>query len=565
MIKNILKCGNYRIIFRLSLFGIFFLSAFNLSAQTKGNASNNKKNIDTTKLKQLSEGLHGYISMNLPKQKDGFGYGVSFYVSAWPLLEKPLSDFQIGLPGTWISPDNRGFEEPLCPVGTYARDNWPQRGPSYRDVFQTIEGSLGFWGSTQFGSTTAKFRMNGTANCYNGEISSPGWGFGRTRPLEGDQMGIAQLSNHILVPPDGLTFKKGTSGELMGYAWMALPIVSAQAKQNGNAPSGNQSWTCFLNAENFKGPVAFYIPRVWSRIADKYPTAEGRTLDTREGNVGSGAIEINTVPRFEAKDAKGIVYTKIPRLQFPVNENGVTVLMQDATIYSKDAIFQPSEKWFDGGNNTSGKFDADASFIPECTTRPTSYDQGPNATKISGVDAYFQETMIGKSSYGLKWKKESTKGMQYFPEYFRKEGDHMVAISATEVPDETNLKGQKFASAKRGKPYTSPTEKGTVWNSPGPKAGPFKATLSDGSVVTYYWYKFIDQPSLQSLKLSDAEKNAIQQRVEWIHTNWTSDKEYIAPPSQGKLATMDNAIIVNPPKGFEKGYVPVVTRQEAGK
>jgi hypothetical protein len=518
---------------------------------------------DTIRLEQLSEGLHGYISMNLPKQKDGFGYGVSFYVCAWPLLEKPLSGFQIGLPGTWIAPDNRGFQEPLCPVGTYARDNWPQRGPSYRDVFQTIEGSLGFWGSTQFGSTTAKYRMNGTPNCYNIEISSPGWGFGRTSPLKDDQMGMAQLSNHILVPPDGITFMKGTSGELMGNAWMALPIIPAQPKKEGTAPSGDQSWTCFLNAVNFKGPVAFYIPHVWSKIADNYPTAEGRTLDVREGVVGAGAIEINTAPRFEAIDSKGVVYTKIPRLQFPVNENGVTVLMQDATLYSKYAIYQPLENWFAGGINTPGKFKTDASYTPECSTRPTVYDQGPKATKMSGVDAYFQETMMGKSSYGLKWKKESKNGMGYFPEYFKKEGDKMIAISATEVPDETHLKVQNFASAKRGRPYTSSTEDGTVWNSPGPKAGPFKATLSDGSVVTYYWYKFIDQPSLQSLNLSETEKDAIQKRVELIHASWTSDKEYMAPPTQGKLASIDKAIIVNPPKGLEKGYVPIVTRQEA--
>lgn len=551
--------------FTITLISLLLINTNKVAGQQNVISPNTKDSDSVVKLEQLSEGLHGYISMNMPQQKEGFGYGVSFYVCAWPLLEKPLTGFQIGLPGTWIEPDNRGFEEPLCPIGTYARDNWPQRGPSYRDVFQTIEGSLGFWGSTQFASATAKFRMNGTPNCYNGEISSPGWGFGKTRPLKDDQMGIAQLSNHILVPPDGLTFKKGTSGDLMGYAWMALPIVPAQPKKDGSAASGDNSWTCFLNAANFKGPVAFYIPRVWSRIADKYPTAEGRTLDTREGVAGSGAIEINTVPRFEATDSKGIIYTKIPRLQFPVNDNGVTVLMQDATIYSKEALFQPLEKWFDGGKNTSGKFQTDASYIPECSTRPTVYDQGPKATKISGVNDYFQETMLGKSSYGLKWKKESKKGMGYFPEYFKKEGDKMVAISAADVPNETHLKEQSFAPAERGNTYTSPTENGTVWNYPGPKAGPFKATLSDGSVVTYCWYKFIDQPSLQSLNLSDAEKNKIQKRVEMIHVNWTSDKEYMAPPSQGKLAIMDNAIIVNPPKGLEKGYVPIVTRQEQGK
>ncbi len=167
MTKYLFKSDYYRITFGLSLFAVIFLNSFQVSAQPKRTSLNNKDFTDTTRLEQLSEGLHGYISMNLPKQKDGFGYGISFYVCAWPLLEKPLSGFQIGLPGTWIVPDNRGFQEPLCPIGTYARDNWPQRGPSYRDVFQTIEGSLGFWGSTQFGSTTAKYRMNGTPNCYN--------------------------------------------------------------------------------------------------------------------------------------------------------------------------------------------------------------------------------------------------------------------------------------------------------------------------------------------------------------------------------------------------------------
>ena len=533
----------------------FASQSFQVSAQNKSDAP----------LKQMQEGLHGYISMNMPKQKEGFGYGVSFYVSAWPLLDKALSGFQIGLPGTWISPDNRGFEDPLCPIGTYARDNWPQRGPSYRDVFQTIEGSLGFWGSTQFGSTTAKYRMNGTANCYDSEISSPGWGFGKPTSLESDKMGMAQLSNSLIIPPDGITFVRGTSGELMGNAWMALPILPAQEKTAEMAPSGDQSWTCFLNATNFKGPTAFYIPRVWSRIADKYPTAEGRTLDSREGVVGSGAIEINTVPRFESKDKNGVVYTKIPRLQFPVNEEGVTTLMQDATIYSSEAIFKPLQSSFTQGGDLPNIFKAEAAFMPECKTNQTSYDQGPNATPILGIDSYFNETMLGKSSYGLKWKKKAKNGMVYFPEYFKKEGANMVAIDVSEVPSETKLKEQNFAAARVGRPYTSPTNKTDNWNAPGPQSESHKATLSDGSVVTYSWYKFVDQPSLQALKLSDAEKQKIQARVEKIHKEWTSIKTYMAPPTSGKLATLDKALIVNPPKGLEFGYVPIVTRQEASK
>lgn len=538
--------------------------AFMILSCTDNTQAQTQETEDAPQLKQLSQGLHGYISMQLPQQKEGFGYGVSFYVSAWPLLDKPLSGFQIGLPGTWIVPDNRDFEEPLCPIGTYARDNWPQRGPSYRDVFQTIEGSLGFWGSTQFGSSTAKYRMNGTANCYNGEISSPGWGFGRPEPLKGDEMGMAQLSNRLLVPPDGITFQNGTSGELMGNAWMALPIIPAQPKKDGTAPSGDQSWTCFLNAENFKGPVAFYIPHVWSKIADNYATAEGRTLDAREGVVGSGAIEINTVPRFEATDAKGNVYTKIPALQFPVDDNGVTILMLDATLYSQDAIYGPMKNALEEGKAISAEFQTSASYIPECTTTPTAYDQGPHAMPITGVGSFFSEVMLDRSSYGLQWKKGIEKGMGFFPQYFKKEGDKMIAIGEDEVPVETHLKSQNFAAASKGEPYTSPTENGNPWTAPGAKAGPYKVTLTDGSVVTYSWYRFIDQPSLQSLKLSEIEMKRIQENVERIHESWAHNKEYMAPPTQGKLATLDNAIIVVPPKGMEKGYVPIVIRQEAG-
>ncbi len=100
----------------------------------------------------VSEGLAGYISMEVPAPPEEYGYGVSLYATAWPLVERPLRDFQIGLASIWIVPENRKINTPLLPRGTVARDNWPERGPSYRDVFQTIEGGLGFWGSTHFGA-----------------------------------------------------------------------------------------------------------------------------------------------------------------------------------------------------------------------------------------------------------------------------------------------------------------------------------------------------------------------------------------------------------------------------
>ena len=85
--------------------------------------------------------------------------------------------------------------------------------------------------------------------------------------------------------------------------------------------------------------------------------------------------------------------------------------------------------------------------------------------------------------------------------------------------------------------------------------------LGDGSVVTYYWYRFADQPALLNTDLTADERENLQKRVEMLHKKWTKDREYLPPPTVGKLADLDPAVIVTPPKGLEIGYVPIVTRQ----
>ncbi len=44
--------------------------------------------------------------------------------------------------------------------------------------------------------------------------------------------------------------------------------------------------------------------------------------------------------------------------------------------------------------------------------------------------------------------------------------------------------------------------------------------------------------------MSEAEREAMQQRVELLHRNWTKDREYLAPPAEGQLAELDPAMIV---------------------
>jgi len=508
-----------------------------------------------------SRGLHGYIgySASRPPAKSEFSAGMGFYSAVWPLIERPIANFQIGLAGAWITPDNSdNKDKPLAPVGTLARDNWPERGPTWSSVFQTVEGGLGYWARNRFRYGPPKFSMNATPQCYDYEIGSPGWSFFYdTEALPDDRLGIAQLSNRLLIPPDALPFEGNPNGKFLGYTYMALPFTEPTT---GDPPTGDQAWTCFLSAANFKGPMAYYIPETWSKIGKlfNYPFIYGRGLDARPGNMGGGAMEINTVPRFDGVDTEGNVYSKIPKLQFPVDDQGQAILVQDVTYYSKAALYDAFQAWRDGGTVCSGQFDDKGAWKSELATRTPRYDQAGQV--MTGIDGVFDTKVFAGNVWGLEWFDSDISPRGVFPQYFKHVGDQRVAVSPKDVPTETGLLNQEFRQAERGKPFTSP---GTgAWSQPGPRLGPFTRRLQDGSRVTYSWYRFVDQPSFQQYEWSDAKKVKLQAFVEQIHAHWPIDRDYMALPSRGELVALDPALFVTPPKGLELGYVPIVTRQE---
>ncbi len=502
-----------------------------------------------------SAGLHGYISFDSDQPPAGYGAGISFYSAVWPLVDKPLADFQIGLPSTWIIPENSDVDFPLCPQGTYARDNWAERGPTWGSVFQTVEGGLGYWAGNNFRYGPPKFSMNGTSSCYDFEIASPGWDFFyHNTPLADDKMGIAQLSNSMLVPPDGLTFEGNPDGLFLGYAWMALPFME---EKQGPPPTGENSWTLFLNADNFKGPVAYYVPETWSKISKGYPTDNKRGLDARDGEMGGGAMEINTVPRMDAKIAGDTVFYKIPKLQFPVDDHGRTILVQDVKYYSKQALFNSFKAWRNGINACTGAFDKSGSWEPDLSTEMPPFDQG--GVKLTNIDQAFTTMIFSDNVFGIQWEKNDLTEPGIFPQYYRQVGDNnRVAVPVAEVP--ADLISKEFRLAPRGEPYTSPQT--GVWANPGPASESYEVVLLDGSTVTYCWYRFVDQPSLQQFNWSRKDKEKLQALVEKVHAHWLIDQEYIEPLKTGGLVTLDPALMVKPPKGFEVGFVPIVTGQK---
>ena len=344
---------------------------------------------------------------------------------------------------------------------------------------------------------------------------------------------------------------------------MSLPL--AEAKQ-GPPPTGNQHWTLFLSLANFKGPLAFMIPESWSKISKDYTFIYGRGLDAKEGNSHGGAQEFNTVPYFEVKDDHGVTYSKVPNFIYPVDKNGKTTLMQDIRYYSNSALSDAVLSWRKGGPESSGRFStaADACFMAEIKSNPMGFRQTAEKKQLIGIDKVVQTAVFDSYTFGLQWNNSPISPNGQFPQYYKETGSGRVAVAASEVPEK--LRNKRFIAAKNGGNYVSPTT--GAWKKPASAKGPFYTTLADGSKITYYWYRFIDQPSLHqySQVWSESMKDDLQSIIEKMHKNWGINQEYMPAPRDGKpLVKIDSGLLVNPPKGLEIGYVPIVTSQEIAK
>lgn len=509
--------------------------------------------------------MAGYLLVPHTKVDAQYNAGFSVYVAAWPLLQNyPGPQFQTGLFGTWM----------------FAQYDAPKPEKLYSD----IEGGLGWWRDTRFATETPKFIMGGVALNFSEWANGPGAGKGRDWHNPKGHYAIAQLSPWVLWPPDGLNLKQGTSGELFGYGYLPLPLTTPKKTTAGvDVPTGNHCWTLFLNTGNFKGPATFFLPYFWSRPTVERPELSGLFLDSRPSEPNKALqMETQHVPAYLSEGANGDTYARIAPTLFPGSAEGDAPLVHRITAYSKAALWDSVQAWFDGGPAVSGAIDPKASAVHTFEGRGGAtwriYPLNTERDKRVPLawNSFATPVAIDDVTFGYRWSKEMvTTTLQHgpfvmLPEYYRlaenQQGKKQwEVVSRNEVPANTGLAKAEFPR-RRGadsEPYVTPDEAQSSWKTPGPVAGPFEAKLGDGSIVTYYWYRFADQPALLHADMTDAERENLQKRVEMLHREWTKDREYLPPPTIGKLADLDPAVLVTPPVGLEIGYVPIVTRQAA--
>jgi len=544
---------NVNALWSILLISIFIILTFNINAQI----------VDAERT-----GFTWIATENVTDTNLGAGYNM--YSAAWPIFENypGANNFQMGLGSCWMTTQRTGTEP--------------------AQFYTTIEGGLGWWGDTRFGTDVPKFIMGGVSHDFFSWANGPGAGQSnmlgngqRDWSTSGGKYGIAQLSNRLLWAPDGLNMAQGLSGELLGYGYHPLPLTDPMTQTAGmNIETGNQCWTLFFNTTNFKGPATFFLPTFWTEPVLNDPSLEGLFLDSRpsDPNVGFG-LEHAHSPAIISPDNNGVLYAKIERMQFPISGEDNSILLNQVTVYSQDALWNGMEAWFNGGAVVPTE-------INSLGTQEVPFINNGGAMQgeivehgSGGVDHLIDLTYMNTNQNDVKTmgyefdlnEVDENCGMFILPEYFRLDNDDKWRpVEEANVPASTSLVNTDVPTVPRSEiTYVTPKESDChwqdpngPWNSPGPSAGPFYADMEDGSTLTYYWYKFIDQPAIIHANLPESIRTNLQNRVELIHTHWSHTDEYVAPPSIGNLATLDPNAIIEPPAGFEIGYVPIVTRQE---
>lgn len=504
--------------------------------------------------------MDGYLGVPNDRVEPTFDGGFSMHVAAWPLLARhPGPEFQSGLFGTWMHAQV---------------DDARDEAKHYSD----IEGGLGWWRDTRFPTTTPKFIMGGVALDFCMWANGPGAGKGRDWNDPAGKYGVAQLSPWLLWPPDGLNLAPGTCGELFGYGYLPLPLTAAKATTAGKpVPTGDQSWTLFLDTENFRGPVAFFTPFFFASPTLERTELAGRFLDSRPANPNRALqMETQWIPAVTATDTKGTMFARVAATRFPVAADGTSTLVHRITSYRKAALWDPVRRWFDGGEPVPGRIDAAQSIVHTIPGQGWSswriYADGAAKDARPPIDWQRFATPFAPDAetFGYRWNDAFVRatpdaGLVTLPEFWRLDGRgkaarwQPIAADDAALPAELGLAAPSGAPSPRPEPYVTPGD--GCWSDPGPAAGPFTARLGDGSVVTYCWYRFADQPALQNADLSHDEREQLQRRIELLHRTWTKDQDYLPPPTRGQRARLDPALLVEPPAGLGAGYVPIVTRQ----
>lgn len=478
--------------------------------------------------------------------------GHAWYQRQFSLLQydpedtgKIKTDFGMG--GSWMTPYGIDFPGNPCELKPV---------PHIRN-YETFEGGSSYSESV-FGRQP-KWKLGDSVGCYRSYTNSNLFHTHRSVPHACSwedssepkfSMGFAQLSNRLLIFPDGMAFEKEG---MIGLSFGRTPF----GKLNGT--DDRNFWTLIFDSENYAGPVGYFVPEFWAL------RPEGEEEKAKDYGDFSNSPEISMhQPAWEchgmACHVDGNV-TKLLHMAVPQVKNR-TVLWMGQRAHEDSELFDPLEEALASGDLDSTK------LLFNGTTRPSCLGQSQPA-HFGDVAAWATHNNViedGDCLWTLKVANEScpADGICSVPQYYE-EGKPVDPSRASEALRKTSNPTEPIPTDFAYDALTN-VPAGGCRDSPGPADAKLYCTKTiDDTWVGYRWYRFVDQPGLQQQKLTETEKAFMQQRAESLHKNmaptpvskWINGRNVEA---EG-LARMEVAAIATPPSGLEAGYVPIVLFQ----
>jgi hypothetical protein len=408
-----------------------------------------------------------------------------------------------------------------------------------------------------------------------------GWGFYEV-PIPAEYLARVIIANAFVLPPSGLSFEASGAGDasgaggpddarMFGAGWIATPLFSADA-QPGKEPL---TWTFFAEAENFAGPVCCYPPQMFTRRI-----AEWSAFRRKEDASAGGEF-----PNLKAAFARDGGFWKIPQITLPFKQK-TNVWASHFGLYFEDnyermraALADPTLARFELVAETNVKCSVshsaelgvktvrDASGRPAYTGVEVDHRiRMPMVVRVvegpSVVYEWNANTELERSRALTRYVRTSTenadvivngngessqrKWCDFVAEHAAPVEMHALEYESEEVP------GPKEYRSRAAEPAFS--THGSVYT----------LTLEDGAVVSYRWYRFVDQPAIAQLTrefprvFTAAELDRLQDAVVRMHTHWGgANKRSFLKHDYPRLVSIETALFVSRPEWATVGYVAI--------
>lgn len=281
--------------------------------------------------------------------------GYSLYTNMFNLFQEefPLH-VQMGLAATWFTLDRQQGQE----LKTCACPKWGKQVGCCNQVQSwctglawSIEGGGGYWRDT-FPKKHATWRLGASSACYHSYARTLDW-----NPTVGPcgLMNVIQLSNRMLLPPDGASFSSAEG--LVGYGWLDTPYGKTSTVDARNF------WTLVFDTATFSGPILYILPEFYALREPGQNIPSIPDLGTCSAlQMGENAAEVQMVPTFRADTGEW----RLPKMRLPTSD-GRTVLSMGQRAYHRADVGTVLESALASGRlNTSLLMTNGESIQPSC-------------------------------------------------------------------------------------------------------------------------------------------------------------------------------------------------------